>query len=401
MAIVKKANNITLQVFNNYTSLSKTSNESSEEVIIEALKQNLELSSQKRTIMQGFGKDAEKKDKPAESKLLEIKIKKDTFVPLGISSFKGDQENAKIKFQVIIKEGTFEKLTFKVKNEGTEIYSEEITQSLKAGDIHDIEWDGFSKDKIYDSILFTGNKLTAEVTDGTTTSEVKISGDCKTEWIDVKIDDTNKKVDVTVRVNLKDGGVIGTNPPIYTFSKLESMSLDGIHLYWSRMKSRSKISTDIVTISGKEYKVEVKGINTQEKSIDEVALVYNGSDKWLRSSNPGSVSGLLSFFGQIAPQRVVYNAKQNNEERDFILTSAHEIGHEIVKEFGGDKYSYGHEGSSNPILQTAHTNLLPTSGEVNVMEYYSDAYYDYDRTIASEKDVLGLLWCSKLKINKK
>ncbi|EJL76051.1 hypothetical protein [Chryseobacterium populi] len=402
MAIVKKANNINIQVSNNYTSLSKTSHEYSEEVIIEALKQNLELSSQKRAIMQGFGKDAEKKDTPAESKLLEIKVRKDTFVPLGIPCFRGDQENNKIKFQIIIKEGTFDKLTFKIKNEGTEIYSEEIAQSLKVGDIHDIEWDGFSKDKIYDSTLFTDNKLTAEVTDGTSTSAVNVSGQCKTEWIDLKIDDNNKKADVTIRVNLKDGGVIGTNPPIYKFSDLESMSLDGIHLYWSRMKNRSKISTDIVTISGKEYKVEVKGVNTQEKSMDDVSLVYNGSEKWLRSSNPGSVSGLLSFFGQFAPQRVVYNAKENNEERDFKLTSAHEIGHEIVKEFGGDKYSYGHEGSSNPILQTPNTNPLPpTPKEVNVMEYYSDAYYDYDRTIASEKDVLGLLWCSKLKINKK
>ncbi|ASK31735.1 hypothetical protein CEY12_17160 [Chryseobacterium sp. T16E-39] len=401
MAIVKKANNINIQVSNVFTSLSKTSHENSEEVIIEALKQNLELSSQKKTIMQGFGKDSEKKDKPVESKQLEIKIVKDTFVPLGIPSFKGEPENAKIKFQIIIKEGTFEKLTFKVKNEGTEIYSEEITESLKAGDIHDIQWDGFSKDRKYDSLLFTENKLTAEVSDGTNTSAVNVSGQSKIEWIDLKIDDSNKKIDVNIRVNLKDGGVIGTDPPIYTFSDLEGMALDGIHLYWSRIKSRSKISTDFVTISGKEYKVEVKGTNTQEKSMDEVSLVYNGSDKWLRSSNPGSVSGILSLFGQFAPQRVVYNAKQNNEQRDFTLTSAHEIGHEIIKEFGGDKYSYGHEGSSNPILQTPNTNLLPTSGEVNVMEYYSDAYYDYDRTIASEKDVLGMLWCSKLKINKK
>ncbi|MCT2408073.1 hypothetical protein NZD88_11030 [Chryseobacterium antibioticum] len=401
MAIVKKANNINVQVTNNYTSLSKVSHEESGEVIIEATQQNLELSSQKRAIMQGFGRDAEKKDEPVESKLLEIKIEKDTFIPLGIPSFKGNKENDKIKFKITIKEGTFEKLTFKIKNEDAEIYSEEITKSLKAGDDYDLEWDGFPKSKIYDSTLFTNDKLTAQVTDGTNTSEVKISGQCRTEWIDLKIDDNNKKVDVTLRVNLKDGGVIGTNPPIYTFSDLEKMCLNGINLYWSRMKSRSRISTDIVTISGKEYKVEVKGINTQEKSMDDVSLVYNDSDKWLRSSNPGSVSGLLSLFGQFAPERIVYNAKEANEERDFTLTSAHEIGHEIVKEFGGDTYSYGHEGSSNPILQSPNTNPLPASGEVNVMEYYSDAYYDYDRTIASEKDVLGLLWCSKLKINKK
>ncbi|KUJ50308.1 DUF3289 family protein [Chryseobacterium sp. JAH] len=57
MAILKKANNINIQVSNKYTSFSKVSHEESEEVIIEATKQNLELSSQKRTLMQGFGKD--------------------------------------------------------------------------------------------------------------------------------------------------------------------------------------------------------------------------------------------------------------------------------------------------------------------------------------------------------
>ncbi len=65
MAIVKKANNINIQVANNYTSVSKVSHEESGEVIIEATKQNLELSSQKRAILQGLGKggqaDAEDK----------------------------------------------------------------------------------------------------------------------------------------------------------------------------------------------------------------------------------------------------------------------------------------------------------------------------------------------------
>lgn len=60
MAIIKKAKNINIQVTNNYTSISKVSHEQSEEVIIEATKKNLELSSQKRAILQGFGKEGEK-----------------------------------------------------------------------------------------------------------------------------------------------------------------------------------------------------------------------------------------------------------------------------------------------------------------------------------------------------
>lgn len=71
MAIVKKANNINVQVTNNYTSLSKVSHEESGEVIIEATQQNLELSSQKRAIMQGFGRESEAAtdDNTAEEKI--------------------------------------------------------------------------------------------------------------------------------------------------------------------------------------------------------------------------------------------------------------------------------------------------------------------------------------------
>ncbi|MCJ7934548.1 MAG: hypothetical protein MUW56_13185 [Chryseobacterium sp.] len=56
MAIIKNAKNINIQVNNNYTSLSKVSHEESQQVIIEATKQNLQLSSQKKTLLQGFGK---------------------------------------------------------------------------------------------------------------------------------------------------------------------------------------------------------------------------------------------------------------------------------------------------------------------------------------------------------
>jgi len=65
MAIVKKANNINVQVTNNYTSLSKVSHEESGEVIIKATQQNLELSSQKKAILQGHGRKSAGENKVA------------------------------------------------------------------------------------------------------------------------------------------------------------------------------------------------------------------------------------------------------------------------------------------------------------------------------------------------
>lgn len=80
MAILKKANNINIQVSNKYTTLSKVSHEESEGIIIEATKQNLELSSQKRAIMQGFGKEGENEKK--ESNLSKNRVKRIKGLPV-------------------------------------------------------------------------------------------------------------------------------------------------------------------------------------------------------------------------------------------------------------------------------------------------------------------------------
>ncbi|MCX8523664.1 hypothetical protein OF897_06980 [Chryseobacterium formosus] len=66
MAIIKNAKNINIQVKNEYKSISKVSYEESEEVIIDALNENLELSSQKRVVKQGFGKESKDDDNKYE-----------------------------------------------------------------------------------------------------------------------------------------------------------------------------------------------------------------------------------------------------------------------------------------------------------------------------------------------
>lgn len=92
---------------------------------------------------------------------------------------------------------------------------------------------------------------------------------------------------------------------------------------------------------------------------------------------------------------------------NFMHTAAHEIGHEILQAFGGkNEYSYVHKNTSTLLTQEVKkTSTLPSSGEIDLMKYYSDDYYIYRatnnyyfRNIADEKDVLGLLWCSKIEI---
>ena len=90
------------------------------------------------------------------------------------------------------------------------------------------------------------------------------------------------------------------------------------------------------------------------------------------------------------------------EDKEFMFTAAHEIGHEILKAFGDVYYSYGHKGSVNTIMQSAKKDApeYPKSGEIDIMPYYpfSPPLSIYDRYVASEKDVLGLIWLTKIDV---
>ncbi|WP_028887738.1 hypothetical protein [Tenacibaculum ovolyticum] len=113
--------------------------------------------------------------------------------------------------------------------------------------------------------------------------------------------------------------------------------------------------------------------------------------------------------------------QERDEEKEFKYTAAHEIGHEILQSFGGTVYSWQHKGSSYYLPQdTKPTSkesfkeeyinrdfMENTKGEnylysrnIDLMKYYNNdpTRYDYKRIVAHEKDILGLLWLTKLKI---
>jgi hypothetical protein len=98
----------------------------------------------------------------------------------------------------------------------------------------------------------------------------------------------------------------------------------------------------------------------------------------------------------------------NEEDNEFKDTSAHEIGHEILKSYGGTAYSYGHKGSVNVVTQNRKGNApeFPLSGEIDLMPYFKNNILGNEhkqpnyflRRAAAEKDVLSLLWLSKIKL---
>jgi hypothetical protein len=276
-------------------------------------------------------------------------------------------------------------------------------------------------------------------------------------WVDVKIDKKTKRIDTTLRVDLRDGGAKGLNCYTHTedetmlngesnpfnginttvcdwdkipkteiitgklpitsrtksFTDLEKLALDGLNYHWGRNKNHA-IAKD-VKIANESYEVYMNAINTKKNAMDDVDLVYNTNGKWMRSGNPGTATwNPISWVGNaISREAVCYNVgyikgtrwryrEATSEDLEFKFTTAHEIGHEILKSYGGTVYSYGHKGSVNVVTQSMKDTApnYPTSGEIDIMPYYpSDPpLSQYDRYVASEKDVFALIWFTKIEL---
>ena len=425
---------------------------------------------------------------------IKIKVIKDSFVPLGIVDFEGNQENKVIKFEMKISGKGVNRWHLQIKSNGNlikDIYSSsqeiepvpligkakktnkkeeteivEIKRSWEAG-IYLLDWDGFDNN-VYDSSILTspyGLEISimgqAEQVRKYHTDSVQMKYS-QVNWVDVRIDQNNKRIDTTLRVNLKDGGAEGLNcssktvrksdyeeaaqrmevqnpieedftltfcdwhkipqkdirreqkEPIKertrSFQDLERLALEGISYHWGRNRNHTVAKN--VEINSEKYEVFVNPINTQNKAMDDVSLIYNTNNDWMRSGNPGTVTGFISAVGNIfSREAVCYNVgyikdsngweyvSEKHEDVIFKLTAAHEIGHEILKAFGDVYYSYGHKDTVNTVTQKIKDGIpkYPSTGEIDLMKYYQN-YYDIPRTIASKTDVLGLLWLTKIKI---
>ena len=429
---------------------------------------------------------------------IKIKVIKDSFVPLGIVDFEGNQENKVIKFEMKISGKGVNRWHLQIKSNGNlikDIYSSsqeiepvpligkakktnkkeeteivEIKRSWEAG-IYLLDWNGFDNNNVYDSSILTspyGLEISimgqAEQVRKYHTDSVQMKYS-QVNWVDVRIDQNNKRIDTTLRVNLKDGGAEGLNcssktvrksdyeeaaqrmgvqtpieedftltfcdwhkipqkeieeeqkEPIKertrSFEDLERLALEGISYHWGR--NRNHAVAQNVKINSEKYEVFVNPINTQNKAMDDVSLIYNTNNDWMRSGNPGTVTGIISAVGNIfSREAVCYNVgyikgpnkweyrDEQYEDVIFKFTTAHEIGHEILKAFGDVYYSYGHKGSVNTVTQEIKNNApeYPSTGEIDIIPYYpsSPPVSIYNRTVALERDVLGLIWLTKINV---
>lgn len=327
-----------------------------------------------------------------------------------------------------------------------------------------IFWDGFNNEEVYDSKNFDNKRLIAKITAVKGGIQKSIEIDFTTEydkvkWVDVLINRKSKKIDVTLRVNLKDGGAEGFEPqnyreplddpripsrrrhpsegvpkeyrdrmgypPIMTptrnYQQLEQLAIEGLNYHWGRNNNHAVAKN--VMIAEQPYEVNMNAINLDddEKAIDDISLVYNTNGPWMRSGNPGTIEGIISLIGNLVSREAIcYNVgylkysngwgyrRESQEDPEFKDTSAHEIGHTILKAYGGTTYSYGHKGSVTVATQSKKSTApeLPLSGEIDLMPYYRENVLGgeasqpnyHARRVAAEKDVLSLLWLTKIKV---
>ncbi|WP_445711449.1 hypothetical protein [Flavobacterium sp.] len=311
---------------------------------------------------------------------------------------------------------------------------------------YSIYWDGFDLNEIYDSTNFNGKKLKAKilVTKGSQRKQVEVEFETvynEVNWVDVKIDKKAKRIDTTLRVNLKDGGANGlectnttigadgltitqcpwddipssqispSNPIIRTrtksFQDLEKLALDGIEKHWSRNSLHN------LKINNETFNLHIKAINTNENSMNELSLIFNTNSSWGRSGNPGILGKIyynlgfcdVSSWYKFKKKWRYFNTIIDKVDEDYRYTSAHELGHTILRKYGGKWYSFTHDDSSS-ITQNPNGNQSykkqKSNTEINLMHYFKDdpsqSQYDYNIIVASERDVLSLIWLTKIEI---
>ncbi|MFC3161064.1 hypothetical protein SAMN05443633_101139 [Chryseobacterium arachidis] len=296
---------------------------------------------------------------------------------------------------------------------------------------------------------FNGKKLKAVIiarkNGKEKTKEVEFSTSYeKVDWVDVKIDKNNKRIDTTLRVNLKDGGEEGLKCTSYlagardethweqrcpwdkipksalvagkspikartrSFADLEKLAMKGINKHWSR------VGKNTLSIDTENYELVIKSINTNIMSLNPLDLIYNTNGSWGRSGNAGFLGkiyynvGYCNFLDWYQPSFInewgYLDTVKNKVDEDFMYTSAHELGHTILRAYGGTWHSFTHDDSSE-IWQTPNGNKSysneKNTGEINLMHYFKDdphqSQYDFNLIVASKQDVLSLIWLKKPK----
>ncbi|MCV6629056.1 MAG: hypothetical protein OIF50_04265, partial [Flavobacteriaceae bacterium] len=401
---------------------------------------------------------------------IQLKKGQQAFVPMGIPDFNGKKENEHIAFQVHIEKNAIDSFDIEIWHDNKVIkryYSQNraldevvITakgngnpsttdqQTSSSGNYptgkYSIKWDGFDSDGIYDSSRFTNGELKARIIGKRKGKEKRAETKpfsfkyAQVPWVDCKINAHTKRIDVKLRVHLRDGGEQGTDKdcktmgaarhapikticpwdkipeevikntgkePIKTrtksFKQLKQLALDGVSKYWSRHKGNIGKG---VEIDGELYEFFVGAVYDEAGMVaPKIVFLTNFEESdFTRSHNWVASRKLFYKVGYILNGNWFYQLGAITYH-NFIETSAHEIGHQLISELDGKYQSYTHKGTSHwsMIMQIpVEGTKYPIEGEIDLMKYADDYKpINYlERVVLSENECLGVLWLTKIEI---
>jgi len=352
-----------------------------------------------------------------------------TVVPMGVADFNKKEENAFFTFHYTLPAATLTSLRFEIIDANGQVFYHIIGEApqLLPG-LHQINWDGFDNNEIYDSRRFNDQKLQAKLTviaaNKTKSITLTFLAQCKeVQWVDIIIDRKKKKIEATLRTHFLDWnsktigdwkkipypvlssiGKLPVKMRTRRFEELLELAKEGLKYHWGRNEQHPE-GKNVLFNNGEVYSFFLTVDNTPVNSLKSPKIAYQTNARSRRSRN-WELSRILFYnIGYLKHGGKWYYKSTAQADSDFKQIAAHEIGHEILLAYGGQFYSKAHKGSSTLLTQTALGNYrYPKYGEIDLMLYYTTdqehpypADYNY-KSVASNGDVLSLLWLSKVQI---
>lgn len=203
------------------------------------------------------------------------------------------------------------------------------------------------------------------------------------DWAEATINLQSYHISIDVFLNFKRNSLKNTE-----YNKLKKLACDGIRQYWSRT----------ITVNGKVFNVIVTAKHRTGGAIPVDLYIETDPNIYARSMNPH----ILGIDASFVYNQGMLNASEADD--DFKLVAAHEFGHSILMYAGGISLSWGHKGTTNPLLQSIKSSTpgFPSSGKIDLMKYYdwSKGRVTFRRrisdSVAMEEDIKRLIWGAKI-----
>ena len=323
----------------------------------------------------------------------------------------------KIHIKIKIRSGSFENFKLDVIGKPQPLASKSGTFDKSNTVI--LEWDGFIGDIYSTRPLLSGVELKVYATDASSNSVVSQTENVTfkrkdKDWIDIDIDRKSKRINVNLRVSLLPlkwntlGPKVVSSKYLYpnqpmikkndmskclTDNEVHTLVKEAMSRHWSRSHNTIKGKKIDVDINGDKFQVATKCEITDSRSMPTLDVIFNTNRASARSRN-WEASRIIFYNTGYIHNGTRWNYKEESKSNEsFKRVFAHEIGHDLLLANGGHMYSKTHKGSSH-VWQSPNGTYTFTGSEYDLMKYSQEDFFPpdyYDKVVASEEDVRGLL----------